>query len=93
MRNLLLKNNKATYNKAFYYAIYDDDITIEDAIDKEEVKNTINNYSALPSDKASVLNLFSLLLIADLVSINDKRIEIAYKNYKRTIKPLVEEKK
>lgn len=88
----IIKNNKATYNKAFYYAIYDNDITIEDAIDKEEVKNMINNYSALPSDKASVLNLFSLLLIADLVSINDKRIEIAYKNYKRTIKPLVEEK-
>lgn len=81
----IIKNNKATVNKEFRYSVYDNDITIDIeyvAIDKNEIN--INDVSCL--------DLPLLLVVADSVSINDKRIEIAYKNYKRTIKPLVEEK-
>ena len=88
----IIKNNKAVYNKQFEYSIYNDDITIN-YINNEDMKNHINDKNNfVASDVAHYLYLLDLLLIADTVSISDKKIEIIYKNYKRTIKPLIEEK-
>lgn len=93
----IIKNNKAIYNKQFTYSISGSnisgfDITIK-YIDNKEMENYLDNEGSFVStDKAKYLPLIDLLIIADSVSINNKGIEIIYKNYKRTIKPLLEEK-